>query len=68
MCILKYQGLCNCIKAHFRKNKINLQHLPIMCYPYKLLQIHILTKFGIKVELKLNIFEHKWNSWKDFLV
>ena len=44
MCILKYQGLCNCIKEYFRKHYIDLQQLPIMYYPYKPLQIYILTK------------------------
>ena len=44
ICILKYQGLCNCIKEYFRKHNIDLQQLPIMCYPYKPLQIYILTK------------------------
>ena len=44
ICILKYQGLCNCIKEYFRKHNIDLQQLTIMCYPYKSLQIYILTK------------------------
>ena len=41
MCILKYQGLCNCIKEYFRKHNIDLQQLPIICYPYKPLQVYI---------------------------